>query len=88
MERYSGEEIVNIGTGSDITIRELAETVARVVGFRGFFTYNTAKPDGAPRKLVDVGRLSALGWTATTSLEQGFRRTYDWFLENVASKAA
>jgi GDP-L-fucose synthase len=88
MERYSGEEIVNIGTGSDITIRELAETVARVVGFRGSFTYNSSKPDGAPRKLVDVGRLNALGWTAKTGLDEGFRRTYDWFLKNVASQAA
>jgi GDP-L-fucose synthase len=88
MERYSGDETVNVGTGTDITIRELAETVARVVGFRGGFTYNTAKPDGAPRKLLDVSRLHALGWTAKTSLEDGFRRTYDWFLKNVASKAA
>jgi len=88
MERYSGDETVNIGTGSDITIRELAETVAKVVGFRGGFTYNSAKPDGAPRKLLDVSRLNALGWQARTSLEEGFRRTYDWFLKNVASKAA
>lgn len=88
MERYSGEEIVNIGTGSDITIRELAETVARVVGFRGSFTFNTSKPDGPPRKLLDVGRLTSLGWTAKISVEEGFRRTYDWFLKNVASKAA
>jgi len=88
MERYSGDETVNVGTGTDITIRELAETVAKVVGFRGDFTYNTSKPDGAPRKLLDVGRLNALGWTAKTSLEEGFRRTYDWFLKNVASKAA
>ncbi len=88
MERYSGDETVNVGTGTDITIRELAETVARVVGFRGGFTYNTSKPDGAPRKLLDVSRLHKLGWTAKTSLEDGFRRTYDWFLQNVASKAA
>jgi len=88
MERYSGEETVNIGTGSDITIRELAETVAKVVGFRGAFTYNTSKPDGAPRKLLDVGRLTALGWSAKTPIDEGFRRTYDWFLKNVASKAA
>jgi GDP-L-fucose synthase len=88
MERYSGDETVNVGTGTDITIRELAETVAKVVGFRGDFTYNTSKPDGAPRKLLDVGRLNALGWTAKTSLEEGFRRTYDWFLKNIAAKAA
>lgn len=88
MERYSDEEAVNVGTGTDITIRELAETVARVVGFRGGFTFNTSKPDGAPRKLLDVSRLTALGWTAQTSLEDGFARTYEWFLQNVASKAA
>ena len=62
--------------------------MARVVGFRGSFTYNSSKPDGAPRKLVDVGRLNALGWTAKTGLDEGFRRTYDWFLKNVASQAA
>ena len=72
----------------DRRTRELAETVAKVVGFRGSFTYNTSKPDGAPRKLLDVSRLHALGWSAKTSLEEGFRRTYDWFLKNIASKAA
>jgi GDP-L-fucose synthase len=88
MERYSDEETVNIGTGSDITIKELGEVVAKVVGFRGGFTFNTSKPDGAPRKLLDVSRLTALGWTARTSVEDGFRQTYDWFLKNIASKAA
>jgi len=88
MERYSADDTVNVGTGSDVTIRELAETVARVVGYRGDFTYNTSKPDGAPQKLLDVSRLAKLGWTAKTGLEEGFTRTYDWFLKNVASKAA
>jgi GDP-L-fucose synthase len=88
MERYSDEETVNIGTGSDITIKELGEVVAKVVGFRGGFTFNTSKPDGAPRKLLDVSRLTGLGWTARTSVENGFRQTYDWFLKNIASKAA
>ena len=88
MEHYSADETVNVGTGTDVTIRELAETVARVVGYRGDFTYNTAKPDGAPQKLLDVGRLAALGWTAKTDLKEGFTRTYEWFLQNVASKAA
>jgi GDP-L-fucose synthase len=88
MQHYSDEETVNVGTGSDITIKELGEIVARVVGYRGKFTFDTSKPDGAPRKLLDVGRLRALGWTAKTSLEDGFAQTYDWFLQNIASKAA
>lgn len=88
MERYSDEETVNVGTGSDITIKELGEVVAKVVGFRGGFTFNTSKPDGAPRKLLDVSRLTGLGWAARTSVEDGFRQTYDWFLKNIASKAA
>ncbi|HEX9464232.1 MAG TPA: GDP-L-fucose synthase [Alphaproteobacteria bacterium] len=88
MERYSDEETVNVGTGTDVTIRELAEIVARVVGYRGDFTFNTSKPDGAPQKLLDVGRLAALGWRAKTGLDEGFARTYEWFLQNVASKAA
>src|SRR5581483_3125003 len=66
MEHYSQEQTINVGTGTDVTIAELAQVVARVVGYRGEFTYNTSKPDGAPRKLLDVGRLTALGWTAQT----------------------
>lgn len=88
MEHYSGEQTVNVGTGTDVTIRELAEVVAKVVGFKGGFKYDTSKPDGAPRKLLDVGKLTSLGWTAQTSLEQGFARSYEWFLANVAKKAA
>jgi len=88
MEHYSDEQTVNVGTGTDVTIKELAEVVARVVGYRGEFTYNTSKPDGAPRKLLDVSRLAAAGWRAKTSLDEGFARSYEWFLQNVASKAA
>ncbi len=87
MERYSDDSAINIGTGTDVTIREFAETVADVVGFKGSFTYNTAKPDGAPRKLLDVGRLTGLGWTAPTSLRDGLARSYEWFLQNVAKAA-
>jgi len=64
----------------------LAEVVARVVGYRGGFTFNTSKPDGAPRKLLDVSRLREAGWTAKTGIEEGFARTYEWFLQNIASK--
>jgi len=69
--------LINIGTGEDVTIRELAETVARVLGFRGTLVFDTTKPDGTPRKLMDVTRLHSLGWHHTTSLEQGIRRTWD-----------
>ena len=71
---------INVGTGSDVTIRELAETVARVTGFQGKLAFDASKPDGAPRKLMDVSRLARLGWQATIPLEQGIRDTYDWFL--------
>jgi GDP-L-fucose synthase len=82
LKRYSGHDHVNVGTGTDLTIRELAETIARVVGYRGGFTYDSTKPDGTPRKLLDVSRLSALGWRASTSLEAGLKRSYDWFTAN------
>lgn len=73
---------INVGTGNDCTIRELAETMTRVTGFKGRLAFDTSKPDGTPRKLLDVSRLNNLGWEATISLEEGLGRTYDWFLEN------
>lgn len=73
---------INVGTGIDCTIRELTETVAKVVGFTGEIHWDTSKPDGAPRKLMDVSRLKRLGWSATTSLEMGLTQTYAWFLDN------
>lgn len=75
---------INVGTGVDCTIRELAETVARVTGFRGRLVWDTSKPDGTPRKLMDVSRLAALGWTASIALEDGLRGTYAWFREHAA----
>jgi GDP-L-fucose synthase len=71
---------VNVGSGSDVAIRELAETVARVTGFAGRITFDPSKPDGTPRKLMDVSRLARLGWTATIPLEAGIAETYAWFL--------
>lgn len=71
---------INVGSGTDVTIRELAETVARVTNFEGRLTFDADKPDGAPRKLMDVSRLARLGWSAKTGLEDGIRTTYDWFL--------
>jgi GDP-L-fucose synthase len=73
---------INVGTGVDCTIRELAETVARVTGFKGRLAFDAGKPDGTPRKLLDVSRLKSLGWEARIGLEDGLRDTYDWFVAN------
>lgn len=80
---YSGP-LVNIGTGTDVTIRELAETVTRVLGFTGTLNFDTSKPDGTPRKLMNVSRLTQLGWKATTTLEDGIRMAYQDFLQRYA----
>ncbi len=66
----------------DVTIKELAELIGRIIGYQGELVFDTSKPDGTPRKLLDVGRLRALGWQASTTLEAGLRATYDWFLAN------
>ncbi|MEJ3667471.1 MAG: GDP-L-fucose synthase [Pseudomonas sp.] len=73
---------INVGTGQDCSIRELAETVARVTGFQGRLIFDSSKPDGTPRKLMDVGRLNALGWEATIALETGLNDAYRWFVDN------
>jgi GDP-L-fucose synthase len=82
MEKYSGQEHVNVGVGEDISIKELAETIRQIVGFEGNFIFDTSKPDGTPRKLLDVSKLNNLGFSAKTSLEEGIKKTYQWFLEN------
>lgn len=74
---------INVGTGVDCTIRELAETMADVTGFEGRLTFDSSKPDGTPRKLMDVSRLKALGWEAQKDLKVGLKETYEWFLENI-----
>ena len=84
MKNYDGEGIVNIGVGEDLSIAELAELISRVVGFTGKIVYDPGKPDGTPRKLVDVPRINGLGWRAAISLEAGVSTTYEWFLEHVA----
>jgi len=76
---------INVGTGVDCTIRELAETIARVTGFQGELKFDVTKPDGTPRKLLDVSRLDSLGWKANIPLEEGLRETYNWFLDNLES---
>lgn len=80
MEQEYDGPLVNIGTGTDVTIRELAETVLKVIEFPGALTFDTSKPDGTPRKLMDVSRLHSLGWKASTSLEHGIRLAYDDFV--------
>ena len=79
IEHYDGDEHVNVGTGEDISIRELAELVAEVVGFDGPIEWDTSKPDGTPRKLLDVSRLKGLGWGPTIGLRDGIAATYEWF---------
>jgi nucleoside-diphosphate-sugar epimerase len=74
---------INVGTGSDVSIRELAEMIAKVTGFKGEIAFDSSKPDGTPRKLMDVSRLENMGWKATITLEDGLRSTYAWFLEHV-----
>lgn len=73
---------INVGTGVDCTIREMAETMAKVVGFKGRVTFDSTKPDGTPRKLMDVSRLKNLGWTYSVEIENGLTKTYQWFLQN------
>lgn len=85
METYDGNEIVNIGTGEDISIRELTELVKETVGYKGEIIWDTSKPDGTPRKLLDVSRLHGLGWKHSIALPDGLAATYAWYREHVAT---
>ncbi|SDP25038.1 GDP-L-fucose synthase [Arthrobacter sp. ok909] len=85
MENYDGPSQVNVGTGSDVTIKELASLVAEAVGYQGEMQWDTSKPDGTPRKLLDVSKLTEAGWSASIGLEQGIRSTVDWYRQNLAS---
>ena len=80
MQRYEEPDIINVGVGTDLSIRELAELVCRVVGYNGRLVFDTSKPDGTPQKLLDVSRLRALGWQDRIGLERGIRETYQWFV--------
>jgi GDP-L-fucose synthase len=84
MEHYDEPDIINVGVGEDVTIRELAELIGRIVGYTGRLAFDTSKPDGTPRKLLDTSRLSALGWKPGISLEAGIRATYGEFLQSRA----
>ena len=85
LEKYDDDQTINVGVGEDVTIRELAEIVADVVGFDGTLVQDTSKPDGTPRKLLDVTRINALGWRARTPLREGITRTYAWYRHNLAT---
>lgn len=86
MQVYDGEGIINIGVGSDISIRELAEMIRNIVGFKGDIVYDTARPDGPPVKQVDSSFIHALGWHAAIGLEDGIRNTYEWYVRHGAEK--
>ena len=83
LRKYDSPEIINVGCGEDVSIRELAELICDVVGFKGELAWDKSKPDGTPRKLLDVSKLRGLGWKPTIPLRDGIARTYDWFLKNV-----
>ena len=80
MNCYDGEDIINIGTGLDISIKELAGFISEVIGYRGEIIFDTGKPDGMQRKLLDVTRINSLGWKAKTDLREGIEKTYKWYL--------
>jgi GDP-L-fucose synthase len=88
MEHYDAADPLNVGTGEDVTIADLAGLVAKLVGYRGAIQFDPSKPDGTPRKLLDVSRLSDLGWRARIRLEEGIASTYSWYLEQVSGVAA
>ena len=77
--------VYNVGSGKDITIKELAETIQKVTGHEGDIVWDSDKPDGTPRKLMDVSKMKNVGWTYTTELQEGIEKTYNWFLEHVDS---
>jgi GDP-L-fucose synthase len=79
MVHYDEAQHINVGTGVDVTISKLAETIAKIVGYQGDLRFDVTKPDGTPRKLLDVSKLSSLGWRAKTSLEEGIKKTYEWY---------
>lgn len=87
IEHYDADSPVNVGTGTDLTIRELAELVADAVGYRGSVEWDAKQPDGTPRKLLDVSRLTALGWAPRIGLREGIARTYAWYVDNLESGA-
>lgn len=88
MRHYDDDALINVGCGTDLEIRELAELIRGIVGFEGRIEYDTSKPDGTPRKLLDISRIRALGWSARIPLDEGIRNTYEWFLRHRADVRA
>ena len=88
LEHYDSPEVINVGSGKDISIQELAELICEIVGFDGTLVWDDSQPDGTPRKLLDISKISKLGWRPTISLRDGIARTYDWFLKNGAAELA
>ena len=86
MKNYSGSEIINIGTGKDLSIKELAGIICKIVGYKGEFGFDPSKPDGTPRKLLDITKLKELGWETKTDLTSGLKKTYEWYLTITKSK--
>ena len=85
LENKLPDYLYNVGTGEDLTIKELAETIQKIVGHQGDIVWDSSKPDGTPRKLMDISKMHALGWKHQVNLEEGIQKTYDWFLENAAT---
>ena len=86
LENYDGDVAVNVGVGEDIAIKDLAEQIKGIVGFEGEIQWDSNKPDGTPRKLLDVTRMQVLGWEAQIDLEEGIRKTYNWFIKNISTE--
>ena len=86
MGQYDDSEIINIGVGKDISVKELAQVIKDIVGFKGKIRFDPSKPDGTPRKLLDISKLESLGWRARISLREGIRQTYGWYLESINDK--
>jgi GDP-L-fucose synthase len=85
LENNLPEYLYNIGTGKDITIKQLAETIQKITGHQGDILWDSSKPDGTPRKLMDVSKMKEIGWQYATELEDGIKKTYQWYLENIDS---
>ena len=84
LEHYNDKEPINVGTGKDISIRDLAYLLKDIIGFKGEIVFDASKPDGMPRKLLDTSKISALGWTPRIGLREGIKQTYEWYVQNLA----
>ena len=83
LENKLSSHLYNVGSGKDVTIKELAETIQNIVGHKGEIRWDSSKPDGTPRKLMDVSKMKSLGWEYSTELDSGIQKTYNWFLDNI-----